>query len=100
MFKKLMILFIILLVIWIIILFVNIFRINSYKEPILYSWVLEDESSATYNCLGYKVNTSKIRGIILRANMYFGNYQIFETDKREYEYNPVTDQITIKDFNN
>lgn len=95
MLKKLIKLFIILLVLWVIILFVNIFRINSYKEPIVYSWVLEDESSATYNCLGYKINTAKVRGIILRADMYFGNYKIFETEKREYEYDPITDQITI-----
>lgn len=95
MLKKLAKLFIILLILWIVILIINIFRINSYKEPIVYSWVLEDESTATYNCLGYQINTGKIRDIILRADMYFGNYKVFETEKREYEYDSVNDKIII-----
>ena len=95
MLKKLAKLFIILLILWIVILIINIFRINNYKEPIVYSWVLEDESTATYNCLGYKINTAKVRGIILRADMYFGNYKVFETEKREYEYDSINDKIII-----
>lgn len=95
MLKRVIKIFIILIILWIIILFVNIFRIKNYKKPIVYTSVLEDESSATYNCIGYKVNTAKIRGIILRADLYFGSYKIFETDKREYKYDFVTDQITI-----
>lgn len=95
MLKRVIKIFIILIILWIIILFVNIFRIKNYEEPMIYTSVLEDEFSATYNCLGYKVNTSKIRSIILHADLYFGSYKIFETDKREYKYDSVTDQITI-----
>ncbi len=95
MIQKIVKLILVIFLLWIIIFFVNIFRVKNYKEPIAYINCISDGWNATYTCLGYKVNTSYVSDIILKTEMFFGNYKLFETEKLEYEYDSDSKQLII-----
>ena len=95
MLKKFLKTLLVIILLWSIIFVINIIRIKNYNEPILYLKAIGHEFETTYTCLGYNIKTSKVRDFILHAEMYFGNFKIFETKTLKYEYNPSSDEITI-----
>lgn len=82
--KKTMKLILIIILLWTIILVINICRVKKYHEPIAYIQCISDEWYATYTCLGYTINISRVSDIIIHTEMLFGNYKLFETEKLEY----------------
>lgn len=79
MFKKILNFFIVILVIWLIVFIINIFRCINYKEPIFYIYTIEDEYTASYKCLFYTIDTTKRSKGIIKTKMTFLKVKLFET---------------------
>lgn len=100
MFKKILSLLIIIILIWGIVFFINVFRCINYKSPIKLLCIdgIEDEYTGTYKYIGYRIDIIKRAGKITKTTITIFNNKLFERDSldKSTETNRTLENVKIE----